>query len=72
MVLLQSHYRGPVSIGQDNIDAAVKALAGLDAFAARTATVVGGGIATIGIVGFFWSRFPSLRRIDRFEELSPE
>ena len=35
-------------------------------------TVVGGGIATIGIVGFFWSRFPSLRRIDRFEELSPE
>jgi cysteinyl-tRNA synthetase len=39
MVLLQSHYRGPVSVGQDNIDAAVKALAGLDAFAARTAGV---------------------------------
>jgi cysteinyl-tRNA synthetase len=39
MVLLQSHYRGPVSVGQDNIDAAVKALAGLDAFAARTAAV---------------------------------
>ena len=36
------------------------------------ATVVGGGIATIGIVGFFWSRFPTLRRIDRFEELSAE
>ncbi len=37
MVLLQSHYRSPVKITQDNIDAAVKALAGLDAFAARTA-----------------------------------
>ena len=39
MVLLQSHYRGPVSVGQDNIDAAVNALSGLDAFAARTAGV---------------------------------
>jgi cysteinyl-tRNA synthetase len=37
MVLLQSHYRSPVTVVQDNIDAAVKALAGLDAFAARTA-----------------------------------
>ena len=27
MLLLQSHYRGPVSVGQDNIDASVKALA---------------------------------------------
>jgi cysteinyl-tRNA synthetase len=36
MVLLQSHYRSPVKITQDAIDAAVKALAGLDAFAART------------------------------------
>jgi cysteinyl-tRNA synthetase len=39
MLLLQSHYRGPVSVGQDNIDAAVKSLAGLDSFAARTADV---------------------------------
>jgi len=39
MLLLQSHYRGPVSVGQDNIDASVKALAGLDAFAARTSSV---------------------------------
>ena len=38
MVLLQSHYRSPVKITQDNIDAAVKALAGLDSFAARTAS----------------------------------
>ena len=39
MLLLQSHYRGPVSVGQDNIDASVNALAGLDSFAARTAAV---------------------------------
>ncbi|NQY55981.1 MAG: cysteine--tRNA ligase [Ilumatobacteraceae bacterium] len=39
MVLLQSHYRSPVKITQDNLDAAVKALAGLDAFAARTSEV---------------------------------
>ncbi len=39
MVLLQSHYRGPVSVTQDNIDGAVNALAGLDAFAARTSTL---------------------------------
>ena len=40
MLLLQSHYRGPVSVGQDNIDASVNALAGLDSFASRTAGVV--------------------------------
>lgn len=39
MLLLQSHYRGPVTVGQDNIDAAVKSLAGLDSFAARSAGV---------------------------------
>ncbi len=39
MLLLQSHYRGPISINQDNIDASVKALAGFDAFAARTAAL---------------------------------
>ncbi len=42
MVLLQSHYRSPVKITQDGIDAAVKSLAGLDAFAARVAAVEGG------------------------------
>ncbi|MFM8267858.1 MAG: cysteine--tRNA ligase [Ilumatobacteraceae bacterium] len=41
MVLLQSHYRGPVSVGGDNLDAAAKALGGLDAFAARSAAVAG-------------------------------
>jgi cysteinyl-tRNA synthetase len=38
MLLLQTHYRSPVRVGQDNIDASVSALAGLDAFAARTAS----------------------------------
>jgi len=41
MLLLQSHYRSPVRVGQDNIDASVNALAGLDSFAARTAGVPG-------------------------------
>ncbi|MEY2939433.1 MAG: cysteinyl-tRNA synthetase [Actinomycetota bacterium] len=39
MLLLQTHYRSPVKVGQDNIDAAVKSIAGLDAFAARLATL---------------------------------
>ena len=39
MLLLQTHYRSPIRVGQDNIDAAVNALAGLDAFAARTASL---------------------------------
>lgn len=33
------------------------------------ATVVGGGIATMAIVGYFWRKFPSLRNVDRFEDL---
>lgn len=37
------------------------------------ATVVGGGIATIGIVGIWWKYFPQLRNIDRFSDLeTPE
>ncbi len=36
LVLLQTHYRSPVRIGQDNIDAAVNTLGGLDSFAARS------------------------------------
>jgi cysteinyl-tRNA synthetase len=39
MLLLQSHYRGPVSVGQANVDAAVKVLAGFDSFASRTASL---------------------------------
>ena len=45
MLLLQSHYRGPVTVGQDNIDAAVKALQGLDSFAARSEAVAVDGAA---------------------------
>jgi len=37
MLLLQTHYRSPVKVGQDNIDAAVNSLAGLDGFANRMA-----------------------------------
>lgn len=33
------------------------------------ATVVGGGIATMAVVGVWWLCFPALRRIDRFEDL---
>jgi len=36
--LLQTTYRSPVRVGQDNIDAAVKALAGIDAFFGRVDT----------------------------------
>jgi cysteinyl-tRNA synthetase len=39
VVLLQSHYRQPVKVGAKVLDAAVNTLAGLDAFAARTAAV---------------------------------
>lgn len=33
------------------------------------ATVVGGGVATMAIVGYFWRKFPALRNVDRFEDL---
>jgi cysteinyl-tRNA synthetase len=39
MLLLQTHYRSPVRVGQDNIDASVSALSGLDSFAARTSSL---------------------------------
>ena len=45
MVLLQSHYRSPVKVTQENVDAAVKALAGLDAFAARSKGVSSDAVA---------------------------
>jgi cysteinyl-tRNA synthetase len=38
MLLLQSHYRGPVTVSQDNIDASVKALARFDGVARRFKT----------------------------------
>jgi cysteinyl-tRNA synthetase len=51
MVLLQSHYRSPVTITQENIEAAIKALAGLDSFAARTAGL--SGAADSGVLDAF-------------------
>lgn len=42
MLLLQTHYRSPVKVGQDNIDSSVAALAGLDSFAARTSAHANG------------------------------
>src|SRR6478609_5904606 len=39
MLLLQSHYRSPVKIGLDGVEASENALAGLDAFAARTSAL---------------------------------
>jgi MFS family permease len=33
------------------------------------ATVIGGGVATIAIAGIWWWAFPSLRNVDRFEDL---
>jgi cysteinyl-tRNA synthetase len=41
MLLLQTHYRSPVSLSLDNVAAAEKTLDGLDAFAARTASLAG-------------------------------
>ena len=53
LVLLQTHYRGPVRIGQDNIDASVNALAGLDSFAARTSAVSQGAIPDAEVISKF-------------------
>ncbi len=39
MLLLQTHYRSPVRVGQDNIDASVKAVGSIDGFFARMAEV---------------------------------
>jgi len=39
MVLLQSHYRSPVGISGDGLEAAGRSLAGLDGFIARTASL---------------------------------
>jgi len=39
MVLLQSHYRSPITVTTTNLESAVQALAGLDAFARRATGV---------------------------------
>jgi MFS family permease len=41
----------------------------VSSFAGAQATVVGGGVATVAIAGIWWWAFPSLRNVDRFEDL---
>ena len=42
LLLLQTHYRSPVRVGKENLDASVSALFGLDGFVARSAANSGG------------------------------
>lgn len=35
------------------------------------ATVVGGGVLTLGVVGVWWFKFKEMRNVDRFEDLKP-
>jgi cysteinyl-tRNA synthetase len=51
MLLLQSHYRGPVTVGQDNIDGAVKSLARFDGLARRFGEV--GADADVAVLDQF-------------------
>ncbi len=53
MLLLQSHYRSPVSVNLANLESSVKALAGLDAFAARTASVGAGAAPAADVIDRF-------------------
>jgi MFS family permease len=57
-----------VFIGASNELGAFESGVASQAFGAPAA-VVGGGVATVGIVGLFWLIFPSLRKIDRFSDL---
>ncbi|MGA0862311.1 MAG: class I tRNA ligase family protein [Ilumatobacteraceae bacterium] len=52
LLLLQTHYRSPVRVGLDTLEAAVASLAGLDAFAARTSSH-GGGDPDADVLGAF-------------------
>ncbi|MEY3453619.1 MAG: cysteinyl-tRNA synthetase [Actinomycetota bacterium] len=52
VLLLQTHYRSPVRVGRDNLDAAGKTLAGLDAFAARSASL-GNTLADVEVLAQF-------------------
>ncbi len=41
----------------------------VSSLAGTPATVIGGGVATIAIAGVWWVAFPSLRNVDKFEDL---
>ena len=60
-----------VFIGASNELGAFESGVASQAFGAPAA-VVGGGVATVGIVGLFWFMFPSLRKIDRFSDLESD
>ena len=61
-----------VFIGASNELGAFESGVAAQAFGTQTA-VVGGGVATVGIVALYSVFFPTLRRVDRFEELeTPE
>jgi cysteinyl-tRNA synthetase len=53
LLLLQSHYRSPVLVGAENLEAAENALGGLDAFAARSAVVGATDRADAGVLDAF-------------------
>ena len=59
-----------VFIGASNELGAFESGVAAQAFGTQAA-VVGGGVATVAIVGLWWVFFPSLRDVDRFEELDP-
>ena len=53
MLLLQSHYRGPVSVGQDNIDSSVKTLARFDGVARRFGSLPADVVADPSVLAAF-------------------
>ncbi len=57
-----------VFIGASNELGAFESGVAAQAFGTQTA-VIGGGVATMGVVAIFSIFFPTLRRLDRFEEL---
>jgi predicted MFS family arabinose efflux permease len=59
-----------VFIGASNELGAFESGVAAQAFGTQAA-VVGGGVATLGVVAVYSVFFPSLRRVDTFEELDP-
>ncbi len=59
-----------VFIGASNELGAFESGVAAQAFGTQAA-IVGGGLATLGIVAVYSVAFPALRRVDRFEELDP-
>ncbi len=60
-----------VFVGASNELGAFESGVAAQAFGTQTA-VIGGGVATVGIVAIFSIFFPTLRRVDRFDDLDPK